>query len=77
MTKCRNAGQKPWGFRRRLVVITLSFCAGVIGYITMQGHDSEVIGASIVGGAFTLSTAVIGSYIFGAVWNDKGNDKDV
>jgi hypothetical protein len=72
---CRNKNQKPWSFRRKVVISTLSFCAGVIGFITAYGHDNEVIGAAIVGGAFTLATAVIGSYIFGAVWHDKG-DKD-
>ena len=69
--ECRNKGQKPWNFRRKLVLTTLSFCGGMVGYITVYGHTNEVIGSTIVGGCFTLATAVIGSYIFGAVWNDK------
>jgi hypothetical protein len=70
----RNENNKPWNFRRKVVVSTLSFCAGVISYLAYYGHQSEAIGSSIVGGCFTLGTAVIGSYIFGAVWHDK-NEK--
>ena len=71
----RNEGQKPWSFRRKVVISTLSFCAGCIAFITAYGHDSDTIGAAIIGGAFTLGTAVIGSYIFGAVWHDKNEMK--
>lgn len=70
----RNEGQKPWSFRRRVIIATLLFCAFMTGYVTIFGHDSERIGESIVVSAFSLAGAVIGSYIFGAVWQDKGED---
>ena len=66
---CRNDGQRPWGFRRRVVVATLFFCAACVIFVMVFG--SAGAGETIVSGCFTLAGAVIGSYIFGAVWNDK------
>ena len=67
----RNKGQKPWSFRRKVVVTTLMFCASCVAYIMVFGHSSASVGETITGSAFTLAGAVIGSYIFGAVWHDK------
>lgn len=85
--KCRNDGKKAWSFRRRIVITALLFCAGIVAKITLWGHQSEGIGEALVTSAFGLAGAVIGSYIFGAVWNDKseierevskpGGDEDV
>ena len=72
MGRCRNVDQKPWSFRRRVVIATLFFCAGVVVKVTVWGHQSEGIGEALVTMAFGLAGTVIGSYIFGAVWNDKG-----
>ena len=71
MRKCRNEGQKAWSFRRRVVIATLLFCAGVVVKITVWSHQSDAIGEALVTMAFGLAGAVIGSYIFGAVWNDR------
>ena len=71
MGKCRNEGQKPWSFRRRVVITALLFCAGIVAKVTVWGHSSEGIGEALVTSAFGLAGAVIGSYIFGAVWNDN------
>lgn len=77
--KNRNDSQKPWSFRRRVVITTLLFCAGIVVKVTLWSHQSEGIGESLVTMAFGLAGAVIGSYIFGAVWNDNGgkNEADV
>lgn len=64
----RNKGQKPWNFRRKVVVSTLLFCAATV--ILCISKESAVA-ESAVTSSFTLAGAVIGSYIFGAVWNDK------
>jgi hypothetical protein len=74
MTQSRNAGKKAWNFRRKLVVATLCFCAGVVTKITIWGHESASIGEALVTMAFGLSGTVIGSYIFGAVWDDRGKN---
>lgn len=69
--KCRNDGQRPWGYRRRIVTYTLGFNAFCILYVMVFGASDEEVGRTIVASAFGLSGAVIGSYVLGAVWNDK------
>ena len=66
----RNAGGNPWQVRRRIIVITLIFCAALVTYITFKGTDSRTA-ETIVQSAFYLAGAVIGSYIFGAAWQDR------
>lgn len=72
MGRCRNVDQKPWSFRRRVVVASLLFCAVIVVKVAIWGHQSEGIGESLVAMSFGLAGTVVGSYIFGAVWNDKG-----
>lgn len=62
-----------WKVRRRIVVMTLSFCAGCVLYLMLKGSDTELHQA-IANGLILLSGSVIGSYVFGATWDDK-NDK--
>lgn len=69
----RNEGQRPWGFRRKVVISTLLFCALTI--LLSLTKDTTVAEAAVTS-AFALAGAVIGSYIFGAVWNDKGEKGD-
>lgn len=65
----RNLGGS-WRVRRRIVCLTLAFCAAVVGYSVSVGGDSRVLETAVLG-AFALSGAVIGSYVFGAVWEDN------
>ena len=58
-----------WRVRRRIVHATLAFCGGIIVYVLTAGQDSSVAEAA-VSGAYLLAGAVIGSYVFGAVWED-------
>ncbi len=64
----RNKGQKPWSFRRKVVISTLMFCALTV---MISLTKDTTVAESAVTSAFALAGAVIGSYIFGAVWNDK------
>jgi hypothetical protein len=66
----RNANMPPWTVRRRIIVLTLIFCAGLVTYITFKGTDTRTA-ETIVQSAFYLAGAVIGSYVFGAVWQDR------
>jgi len=59
-----NAG---WAIRRRIIYMTLIFCAGVVGKVVIFGPDSE----TLVTSSFSLAGAVIASYIFGATWDDQ------
>ena len=58
-----------WRVRRRIIHITLVLCALQIGYLTIWGKDTR-LAETLALGAYTLAGAVIGSYVFGAVWED-------
>lgn len=66
----RNPTQSSWTIRRRIIVLTLIFCACVVTYVTYKGTDSRTA-ETIVQSAFYLAGAVIGSYVFGAAWEDR------
>lgn len=64
--------KKPcWKNRRRVIFITLLFCAGLIVYMAGWGEDTR-INETIVYGAFGLGVTVILGYVFGAVVEDVG-----
>lgn len=60
----------PWKVRRRIVVAALIFCAFCVLWILFRGTDRSVEEV-IVMCSFGLAGAVIGSYVFGAVWDDQ------
>lgn len=63
--------QKPsWKVRRRIVHTTLLFCAGVVIYSLVMGPDTKAVEVAITM-SYILAGSVIGSYVFGAVWDDK------
>jgi len=66
----RNPGKSSWAIRRRIIILTLIFCAGVVTYLTLKGTDTRTA-ETIVQSAFALAGAVIGSYVFGACWEDR------
>ena len=66
----RNNGGKSWAVRRKIIVWTLVFCGAMIAYITFKGTDNRTA-ETIVQSAFALAGAVIGSYCFAAVTEDK------
>jgi len=66
----RNQGMAPWTIRRRIITLTLIFCAVCVAYITYKGTDSRTA-ETIVQSAFYLAGAVIGSYCFSAAWADR------
>ncbi len=65
----RNFGG-AWTHRRRIIYGTLVFCAFCIIYLLFHGSDTR-LNETIVNSAFLLAGGVIGSYVFGAVWDDK------
>lgn len=64
------AGKASWIIRRRIIYSTLMFCAATAMYAVHQNTGSPTEGTAIMA-AFGLAATVIGSYIFGAVWDDK------
>lgn len=63
--------RQRWTIRRRVVNLTLAFCAACILYLIIAGEDTR-LHETIASGLILLSGSVIGSYIFGATWDDKG-----
>lgn len=59
----------PWKYRRRIVILTLLFCAMGIAWLTFRGADTR-LNETLALGYFGLAGAVIGAYVFGAVWHD-------
>jgi hypothetical protein len=68
--KQRNPNNVSWFVRRRIIVGTLLFCAVTVGYITLYGTDTR-LNETIIECSFLLAGSVIGSYVFGAIWDDK------
>lgn len=66
----RNGDKPSWYFRRKIILATLIFSAIIVTYLTVYGEDNR-LNESIANGLILLSASVIGSYVFGAVWNDK------
>lgn len=61
---------KPsWRVRRRIILATLLFCGGEVAYLTIWGSDTNLHSA-IANGCLILAGSVIGSYVFGAAWDD-------
>jgi len=63
---------KRWQFRRTVIVMSLIFCATIITFLLLYGEDTR-LNETIAMGAFGLSISIIGSAVFGAVWDDKNN----
>lgn len=61
---------KRWQFRRTVIIMSLIFCATVITFLVLYGEDTR-LNETIALGTFGLSISIIGSAVFGAVWDDK------
>lgn len=59
-----------WENRQAIIFSTLIFCAVVVLYVMINGEDTR-LNETITIGAFALAGGVIGSYVFGAVWEDR------
>ena len=70
----RNAGEKQWSFRRKLIANVVIYCCLMIAAITVWTMVYPVqpveIFSTIVSGCFALIGAVIGYYVGGAVLQD-------
>ena len=71
-----SAAGQMWKIRRRIVNFTLLFCAICIGKIAFWGGGDPATDQAIIYALSTLAGAVIGSYIFGATWNDNTRMKN-
>ncbi|MRG53986.1 hypothetical protein GF108_00100 [Phyllobacterium sp. SYP-B3895] len=59
-----------WCVRRSLVIGTILWCGGIVTYITFAGGESS-LRETVAVGALTLAGSTLGSYVFGAIWDDQ------
>lgn len=62
--------ETSWLWRRSVVLATLAFCGLIVGYIALSGPDDRVRETTVMA-LSALAGAVIGSYLFGAAWDDR------
>lgn len=60
-----------WRIRRRVVIATIGFCMGCIVYLMVKGEADSRLHETIAMGIIGLFVSTIGSYVFGATWDDK------
>ena len=65
-------GRSSWKIRRRIIIIVLLWCGGMVTYLSVLGRPIQ-LSETAVNGLLLLMASVIGSYVFGAVWDDKGS----
>lgn len=58
-----------WKNRRRVIFLSLLFCASMVTYLVIAGEDTS-LNETVVTGSFLLAAGVIGSYVFGSTWDD-------
>lgn len=72
MDKSEKVNYAHWKIRRKVVGYTLVFCAAVVAYCIYANTGSRTEETAVLS-SYGLAGAVIGSYIFGAVWEDTSN----
>lgn len=60
-----------WKIRRRVVIATIGFCMGCIVYLMVKGEADSRLHETIAMGVIGLFISTVGSYVFGAAWDDK------
>jgi hypothetical protein len=56
-----------WAVRRRIIILVLIWCTGIVTYLAIWGRPialSDTIAMNLI----LLMGGIIGSYVFGAVW---------
>ena len=59
-----------WSHRRRIIYASLLFCAGAVSYLLIYGEDTR-LNETLANGFIMLAGSTLGSYVFGAAWDDR------
>lgn len=62
--------KNSWVIRRAFMFAISAFCVGVISYTLWKGMDTKVA-ETAVSMSFVALISIVGSYVFGATWDDK------
>lgn len=65
-----NLPKTSWKIRRRTMFAALAFSMLVVGYVLFTGMETAAA-ETAVAMAFSTIIATVGSYVFGATWDDK------
>lgn len=59
-----------WKVRRRIVIGLLVWAVAMCSYIVLKGADTRLAETAFTG-CIALIVSLVGSYVFGAVWDDN------
>lgn len=65
----RNPGQSSWRIRRRFMFAVSAFCMWVVAYVLWKDLTSGPADTAVTMAFLTL-LGIVGSYVFGATWED-------
>lgn len=69
-----HIGSSDWTVRRRIVIISLIWEATLITYLVIYPWPNSIAEVAMINLA-GLFGGTVGSYIFGAIWDQKGKRK--
>jgi hypothetical protein len=71
-----HVGSRDWVVRRRIVILSLIWIAGIVTWLAIFGQPTSLAEA-IATNLILLFGGIVGSYVFGSVWDKKVNqDRD-
>lgn len=70
----RDPLERSWRIRRAIIIGTIIWCVAMVTYLAVWGRDIN-LSETTVNGCLLLMASVIGSYVFGAVWDDRNKDR--
>lgn len=60
-----------WVIRRRIIFCALAYCAACVP-LAVFSDIAPAVKETLITQAFWGAMGIIGAYVFGAVWDDKG-----
>lgn len=70
MTQPKSESKPDWTLRRRMMFTVVLFSGVCICWALFKDTDTNVMQTAVTMGFNTL-IAITGTYVFGAVWDDK------
>lgn len=67
--KQRNPQSSSWKIRRRFMFVVAAFCMLSVAYVLYRGLDTGPADTAVTM-AFIVLLGIVGSYVFGAAWED-------
>jgi hypothetical protein len=63
-------GSDDWRIRRRIIVLLLIWCVGLVTWIAIMGPPDQLREAIATSGMILIGS-IVGSYVFGVIWDNK------